>query len=916
MHINKKRILKKGLILGLSCLMVGSTVSIRKVDAVEISKPLTDFGNILNVTADPKEKIYGYYSTNEYNNFSDMGAWHGYYLHTKSATDLYGGFAGPVIIAEEYPVNLSNSINKINLEKVTADGVEKIDLTAAKTNEVYYPGRLEQTYDLEDLTLKLKLIFGTNRTALIETSIINKTEENLELNLSWDGHLFTYYTNQNNDMGTSLTQRDNGVKVDFETIRSTWNYMTTDQNSFDVVLSEKDITTKISDDKLSYTITKDTPVTIKANEEYKTYQTQSFTFTNKERENEKVKVDDLLNNPEKHFEENDTRWQGYVDTIFENGDSANVNYQKAAVKSIETLTTNWFSPAGAIKHDGVVPSMSYKWFIGMWAWDSWKQVVATTYFNPELAKNNVRALFDYQIQSDDSVRPQDAGAIIDCIFYNQNEDRGGDGGNWNERNSKPALAAWAVQNVYRTTGDKDFLKEMYPKLVAYHDWWYTNRDIDKNGIAEYGGMVHETCYDWRNYDYEVGQVVEGFGTIDENGFIYDSNNERMVCPEAGIEAAAWESGMDNATRFDIEGTGSEDKGVEVYTVRNDENETIGYVINQESVDLNAYLYAEKGFLKEMAEVLGYEEDAEKYTKEAKKLRKYINKEMYDEETGFYYDVQTNEDGSEKKLLVNRGKGTEGWIPLWAKAATKEQASTVVENMMDEGKFNTYVPLPTASKDNAKYDPNKYWRGPVWLDQALYGIEALQNYGYNEEAKDLTIKLFDHSKGLTGDGPIHENYNPETGEGLHTKNFSWSASAFYLLYQNTLTSTQTTSQNGLAIPELEIEVVVNKDLLYKLIKEAEAFNESEFTSDSYKGLVIALENGKKVYDDKNATQQQVDDAATALKNSINALVKNETSKNPGDNKVPVTGDNVNVLPYVAALGLAGLGAVVYKKKKED
>ena len=45
--------------------------------------------------------------------------------------------------------------------------------------------------------------------------------------------------------------------------------------------------------------------------------------------------------------------------------------------------TNWFSAAGAIKHDGIVPSMSYKWFIGMWAWDSWKQVVATTYFNEE-----------------------------------------------------------------------------------------------------------------------------------------------------------------------------------------------------------------------------------------------------------------------------------------------------------------------------------------------------------------------------------------------------------------------------------------------------------------------------------------------------------------------------------------------------
>jgi hypothetical protein len=33
----------------------------------------------------------------------------------------------------------------------------------------------------------------------------------------------------------------------------------------------------------------------------------------------------------------------------------------------------------------------------MWAWDSWKADVATADFNPELAKNNMRALFDYQI---------------------------------------------------------------------------------------------------------------------------------------------------------------------------------------------------------------------------------------------------------------------------------------------------------------------------------------------------------------------------------------------------------------------------------------------------------------------------------------------------------------------------------------
>ena len=70
---------------------------------------------------------------------------------------------------------------------------------------------------------------------------------------------------------------------------------------------------------------------------------------------------------------------------------------------------------------------------------------------------------------------------------------------------------------------------------------------------------------------------------------------------------------------------------------------------------------------------------------------------------FYYDLQINEDGSEKKLLVNRGKGCEGWLPLWAKVADQEQADQVVEKMMDEECFNLTVPLPVTSKDNDMFE---------------------------------------------------------------------------------------------------------------------------------------------------------------------------------------------------------------------
>lgn len=733
---------------------------------------VNDFRNVLNVQGNPQINLNDSYSTNVSNPFSDMGAWHAYYLPEKGATNLYGGFAGPLIVGEEYPINLSDTISKITL--TNSDTGEVYDLSKAKNIMFdFYPGKLVQTYELNDFNLKLELIFATNRSALIKTEIENKKNTDLNLNLEWSGNIFNKspYTisvndngEKNYDLGQTLEATQNGVQVNFSNIRSTWSFFSTDETKFNVGY-EGNTSTAINGN--SYVTKLDNIVNIKPQNTFKTFSTQSYTFTNEEFNNEQVKINDLLENGDTYFNDNTNRWQNYLNKAFSNTEKdSDPHYKDAAVKSIITLTTNWRSAAGAIKHDGIVPSLSYKWFVGMWAWDSWKQAVATANFDGELAKNNIRALFDYQIKGDDSVRPYDKGTIIDAIFYNKDEQRGGEGGNWNERNSKPPLAAWAVWNVYKETNDIEFLKEMYPKLVDYHNWWYTNRDHDKNGIAEYGGMVHPA-----------------------------NNSEDEI-----ILAAAWESGMDNATRFDKEGFGSDDVGVHVFENKDNNGNKVGYSINQESVDLNSYLYAEKGFLKSMADILGKTEDSQKYEVEAKNVGEYIRNNMFDKETGFFYDLQINEDGSEKKLLVNRGKGTEGWMPLWAKVATQDEAELVKENMMDPNKFNTYMPLPTASKDNPKFNPNKYWRGPVWMDQALYGIESLQNYGFKDEAETLTKKLFANAEGLIGDGPIRENYNPETGQGLHTKNFSWSASAYYLLYKNVLTSNNTTCQESLPILE--------------------------------------------------------------------------------------------------------------------
>lgn len=864
--------------LGISSMML---VNLTGVNAFAEGKrnEVTDYKNVLNVKGAPSSSLYGENSNNKYNNFSDKGAWHGYYLPKEGDTSLYGDFLGPVIIGQEYPVNLSDSLSKIVI--TNADNGKVYDLGKdSKVSFIYYPGSLVQKYDLKDFTLNLKLIFPTNRTALIQTSITNKSNKNLNLKLKWKGHIFNEFKEGGYTvpLDQKIVKTKKGIEVLFSDINYTWNFFSSKETKFSVNY-KGNTETKI--DGNNYVTELNNEVKIAPNKEFKTYTAESYTFTNKELSSENEKINSLLANGDTYFKENNNRWQGYLDKTFKGNKETNPKYKDVAVKAMETLTTNWKSPAGAIKHDGIVPSMSYKWFLGMWAWDSWKHAVAAANFDGKLAENNIRAMFDYQIKGNDKVRPQDAGTVIDAIFYNKDSERGGVGGNWNERNSKPPLSAWSVWNVYKETGDKSFLEEMYPKLVAYHEWWYKNRDHDKNGIAEYGAMVHDA------HDLH-----------DKNGkVILDKDGNPKIDPNAIIEAAAWESGMDNATRFDVKGMGKDDVGVKVFQNKNKKGKVIGYSINQESVDLNAYLYAEKGFLKSMADVLGKTEDAKNFEKQAKYVKKYVDDKMFDKKTGFFYDLQINNDGKEKKLLVNRGKGTEGWIPLWAKMATKEQALAVEKNIMSPNKFNTEMPFPTASKDNPKYAPTKYWRGPVWLDQALFGVEALQNYGYNKDAKVMAEKLFNKAEGLTSDGPIRENYDPENGKGLNCKNFSWSSAAYYLMYKNLLAAEKphTTSQTAFAIEEnkgdSEKPNNTKPDVTKPSNTETDSSKPKEKPSDN------TASNNKGKSEIKKADKKD---------NNI----KNNNSEN---NNVPKTGYGRGMLATIVAIILIIIGVVVLKKK---
>nr|WP_255702521.1 trehalase family glycosidase [Salinimicrobium sediminilitoris] len=223
--------------------------------------------------------------------------------------------------------------------------------------------------------------------------------------------------------------------------------------------------------------------------------------------------------------------------------------------------------------------------------------------------------------------------------------------------------------------------------------------------------------------------------------------------------------MDNGVRFDRS-----------KLLKNGEK---AYSLDQESVDLNAYLYAEKLYLAKIAAVLELDNKIGEYENLAAALKTKIQNQFFDTKTGWFYD--TSLDGNE----FIKVRGSEGWIALFTEVASQEQAAHMKETMMDPQHFNLKVPLQTLDATHPAFEPDGgYWRGPNWLDQAYFGLMGLRNYGYETEANELAYKLLHQAEGVLKSGKsIRENYNPVTGEGLEAQNFSWSAAHLLMLLTN-------------------------------------------------------------------------------------------------------------------------------------
>ncbi|MEZ0182578.1 trehalase family glycosidase [Flavobacterium oncorhynchi] len=612
--------------------------------------------------------------------FSDKGAWFAFGFLDTSNTQA--GFSGPFLMTEQNGVWLSPSF--VSLQLTDENKNEVINWKNTLVNQNSYNSHLEQQFQNEKVSVKQQLVYLSGHSALQKTSITNKTGKAITLYPSYNASLFL------NDL--KLSNENKILKIVSSKSKAIGYIQFLNSNPAIEITKEG---YKAQTEKL----------TLKPNETKEIVVSQTYIFPQyswqKEKETiAKTTFNTLLNNTQKEKENLLAQLIAKKKAIYKD----NI-YSDLIAKLELTLQNNTRIAAEGLKHGGLFPSYNYEWFHGFWAWDSWKHAAAVANYDTELAKNQMRALFDYQ---------EPNGFIPDCVYRNNLIEEN------NYRNTKAPLAAWAIWKIYEKTKDAAFLKEFYPKLKLYHNWWYKERDHDQDGLCEFGST------------------------------------------DGTLIAGKWESGMDNAVRFD-----------DSKILKNGEK---AFSLDQESVDLNSFLYAEKNYLSKMAQVLKLTKESKDWQDESTALKTKIQTQFWDASTGWFYD--TTIDG---KSLI-KIMGCEGYLPIWAEVATPEQTKLMKENMLNPAIFNTFVPLPTLAANHPKFKPEGgYWRGPIWLDQSYFGINGLEKYGYTNEANQLAHKLIHNADGVLDKGTsIRENYQPLTGKGLEAYNFSWSAAHYLML----------------------------------------------------------------------------------------------------------------------------------------
>lgn len=154
-------------------------------------------------------------------------------------------------------------------------------------------------------------------------------------------------------------------------------------------------------------------------------------------------------------------------------------------------------------------------------------------------------------------------------------------------------------------------------------------------------------------------------------------------------------------------------------------------------------------------VIGRDEFNTELQSEYDHLYQYVNDRMWDESTGFYYDVAP--DGKRSTI-----KSIGAYWGLLSDLISNNRAKRMIAHLDDPVQFKRPHRVPSQSADNADYrDDGGYWLGGVWAPTNYVVLRGLTTRGSDDLAYEIARNHVENvAKVFQDTGTLWENYAPE------------------------------------------------------------------------------------------------------------------------------------------------------------
>ena len=167
---------------------------------------------------------------------------------------------------------------------------------------------------------------------------------------------------------------------------------------------------------------------------------------------------------------------------------------------------------------------------------------------------------------------------------------------------------------------------------------------------------------------------------------------------------------------------------------------------------------------QMADVLGRQNDVKDIKEEIKTLTAFVQKNMWDDKTAFFYDRLR--DGK-----LNYVQSIAAYWSLLADVIAPENAERFIQHLENPEKFARKHRIPTLSADSPDYNPYGYWLGPVWPPTNYMTVKGLTKFKKDSLAHEIAFNhVTNIAKIHARTGTFWENYCPDTIQGIAMKDF--------------------------------------------------------------------------------------------------------------------------------------------------